>query len=115
MRGRDKAVIRPPRSKADQSGIVWGAHPIWIVFDDSDEANAAWWLQRIELAFPVRAAARLRTALFFTEARSFTPMTLRFAVIATSRNSGGSTWEEWRLRNAHMCSNRAIPWRPGEE
>jgi hypothetical protein len=75
VRGRDKAVIRPPRSKADQFGIVWGAHPIWIVFDDSDVANAAWWLQRIELAFPVRAAARLRTALFFTEARAFTPMT----------------------------------------
>jgi hypothetical protein len=72
--GRDKAVIKPPRSKADQSGVIWGAHPIWIVFDGTDVANAAWWLQRLELAFPVRGARRLYTALFFTDARSFTPM-----------------------------------------
>ena len=63
---------------ATHLGIIWGAHPIWIVFDDPDVANAAWWLQRIELAFPVRAAARLRTALFFTEARSWGKRVFRF-------------------------------------
>ena len=28
VRGRDKAVIKPPRSKADYDGTIWGAHPI---------------------------------------------------------------------------------------
>ena len=26
--GRDKAVLKPPRSKGDQDGTIWGAHPI---------------------------------------------------------------------------------------
>jgi hypothetical protein len=74
VRGRDKAIIKPPRSKADQHGVIWGAHPIWIVFDDTDIANAASWLQRLELAFPLHGARRLKTPLFFTEGVSFTPM-----------------------------------------
>ena len=28
VRGRDKALIKPPRSKADQHGVIWGVHPI---------------------------------------------------------------------------------------
>ena len=74
-RGRDKAVIKPPRSKADQSGAIWGAHPIWITFDDTDVANAAWWLQRLELAAPVHGAQRTRVPLFVSEASGFTAMT----------------------------------------
>ena len=31
VRGRDKAVIKPPRSKAYYDGTIWGAHPIWLV------------------------------------------------------------------------------------
>ena len=30
--GRDKAAIRPLRSKPDQDGTIWGAHPPWLVF-----------------------------------------------------------------------------------
>ena len=72
VRGRDKAIIIPPPSKADQDGTVWGAHPIWQVYDDRDVANAALWLQRLELAAPCHNGARLRTALFVSE--SSTPM-----------------------------------------
>ena len=35
-------------------------------------------------------------------------ITFSSAVIATPRNFGGSSWEEWSLRNSHMCSNRAV-------
>ena len=75
VRGRDKVLVKPPRSKADQHGVIWGAHPIWAAFDDSDVANAAWWLQRLELAFPLRGAQRVHAPLFFTDGRSFAPMT----------------------------------------
>ena len=44
-------------------------------FDDTDVANAAWWLQRLELAFPLRGAERGHAPLFFTDGRSFAPMT----------------------------------------
>ena len=41
VHGRDKAVIKPPRSKADQDGTIWGAHPIWLTLDESDVASPA--------------------------------------------------------------------------
>jgi hypothetical protein len=72
---RDKAVIKPPRSKADQTGTTFGAHPIYQLFDPSDRANAATWLQRLELSHPRRGAQRLHTPLFFENAHSFAPLT----------------------------------------
>ena len=58
VNGRDKAVIKPPRSKADQDGTIWGAHPIWLTLDETDVANPARWLRQLELAFPLGRAAR---------------------------------------------------------
>ena len=72
---RDKAVIKPPRSKADQDGTKFGAHPIYQIYDPTDTANAATWLRRLELRYPRRGALRRSTPLFFSEARSFTPIT----------------------------------------
>jgi hypothetical protein len=71
---RDKAVIKPPRSKGDQDNTKWGAHPIYQIYDPSDPANAAAWLRRLELRFPRRGALRRSTPLFFTDARTFTPI-----------------------------------------
>lgn len=71
---RDKAVIKPPRSKADQDGTKFGAHPIYQIYNPSDAANAAAWLQRLELRYPRHGVQRRPTPLFFSEARSFTPM-----------------------------------------
>jgi len=68
VRGRDKAVIKPPRSKADYDGTIWGAHPIWLVFDDTDVANAARWLLRLELQLPLRGGQRVETPLFVSSA-----------------------------------------------
>ena len=68
MRGRDKAVIKPPRSKADYDGTIRGAHPIWLVFDDTDAANAARWLLRLELQLPLRGSRRAETPLFVSSA-----------------------------------------------
>ena len=69
---RDKAIIKPPRSKGDQDGTKFGAHPIYQIYDPADIANAAAWLLRIELRFPRRGAYRLITPLFFSEARKYT-------------------------------------------
>ena len=71
---RDKAIIKPPPSKADQFALVFGAHPIYQPFDPSDSSNAARWLHRIELAFPLRGLDRARAPLFFTD-RRLTPLT----------------------------------------
>jgi hypothetical protein len=71
--GRDKAVIKPPRSKADQDGTIWGAHPIWIVLDETDTANAAARLQSMEIKFPCNGPQRAKTPLFFSDAK-FSPL-----------------------------------------
>ena len=68
VRGRDKAVIKPPRFKADYDGTIWGAHPIWLVFDDTDVANAARWLLRLELQLPLRGGQRAETPFFVSSA-----------------------------------------------
>jgi hypothetical protein len=73
VRGRDKAVLKPPRSKAEQDGIKFGALPIYQLFDDTDPANAAHWLQRLELMYPCSGRRRAYTPLFFSDA-AFTPM-----------------------------------------
>ena len=72
--GRDKAIFRPPRSKADKPGVIWGAHPIWQLFDDTDAANAAWRLQQLELAFPQAGAARESTPLLLFSNAAFKPL-----------------------------------------
>jgi integrase len=73
VRGRDKALIKPPRSKADQDGTKFGALPIYLPFDESDPANAARWLQRLELRYPCTGSRRAATPLFFSNA-AFAPM-----------------------------------------
>ena len=65
--GRDGAILIPPPSKADQTGQIWGVYPIHLVYDPTDLANAATWLRKIELSFPVLAANRATTALFFVD------------------------------------------------
>jgi hypothetical protein len=72
---RDMAVIKPPRSKADQDGTKFGTHPIDQLYDPSDSANAATWLRRIELSFPLHGAARLHSPLFFSNSHAFSPIT----------------------------------------
>jgi hypothetical protein len=71
--GRDSAILIPPPSKADQFGDIWGVHPIHLPFAPEDSANAAAWLQRIELALPVRGDQRASTALFVVDA-NLTPL-----------------------------------------
>jgi len=51
--GLGQAVIKPPRSEADYNGTIWGVHPIWLAFDDTDVGNAARWLLRLELQLPL--------------------------------------------------------------
>ena len=70
---RDYAVVKPPPSKADQWGTVWGHRPIHLVFDPSQELNAAGALRELELSFPVEAAQRRTTPLFMNDNR--TPLT----------------------------------------
>jgi integrase len=72
---RDAAVIKPPRSKGDQDGSKFGAHPVYQPYNPSDPANAAARLRRIELRYPRHGAQRLSTPLFFSDARTFAPIT----------------------------------------
>jgi hypothetical protein len=72
--GRDYAVVKPPRSKADQDGTKFGALPIYLPFDPNDPGNAALWLQRLETRFPCHGTRRSTLPLFFEEAVSHRPM-----------------------------------------
>jgi hypothetical protein len=72
--GREFMLIRPPRSKADRDGTKFGALPIYLPFDPADVANAAHWIQRLELRFPRHGNQRRTTPLFFEDAVSFRPM-----------------------------------------
>ena len=66
---RDGAILVPPPSKADQTGEIWGVHPIHLAFDPTDRANAASWLRRLELKFPVSGPRRTSIAMFFTDSK----------------------------------------------
>jgi hypothetical protein len=70
---RDMCIVKPCRSKADQTNRVFGAHPIYLRYDPSDPANPAARLRTLELRLPCRGKARLTTALFVSDA-AFTPM-----------------------------------------
>ena len=65
--GRDGAILIPPPSKADQTGEIWGVHPIHLAFDPTERANAAMWLRELELSFPVSGGQRASVALFVTD------------------------------------------------
>jgi len=72
--GRDVAVVRPPRSKADPGGTKFGSNPIYLALDEADSANAAAWLRRLEIAFPCHGAQRRGCPLFFTDPHGVVPM-----------------------------------------
>jgi hypothetical protein len=48
--------------------------PIYLSFESSDRANAAHWLQRLELRFPCYAQERQARSLFFEDTKAFRPM-----------------------------------------
>ena len=71
---RDFAVIKPPRSKADQDGTKFGALPIYLPYVPADTANAASWLQRLELRLPCHGQHRRLRPLFAEGPHSLSPM-----------------------------------------
>jgi hypothetical protein len=71
---RDYAVIKPPRSKADQDGTKFGALPIYLIFDPSDPINAPSWLQRLELRLPCHGSDRKSRPLFTEDHLGRAPM-----------------------------------------
>jgi hypothetical protein len=73
--GRDIAIIRPPRSKADPDGTKFGTNPIYLALDVADQANAASWLRRLEIAFPCHGTNRRSSPLFFSDACGNDPIT----------------------------------------
>jgi hypothetical protein len=70
---RDMGIVKPCRSKADQTNRVFGAHPVYLRYDPSDPASPAARLRTLELRLPCRGKARLTTALFVSDT-AFTPM-----------------------------------------
>lgn len=50
--GRDYAIIKPPPSKSDQFGFVWGSRPIYLLYSPNMTINAATELKNLELLIP---------------------------------------------------------------
>jgi integrase len=71
---RDGCVIIPPPSKSDPFGLFFSSHPIHLLWEPNDPANACDWLLRIELLFPLHGRSRSEHALFFRDS-ILTPMT----------------------------------------
>lgn len=57
-------VPRPPPSKTDQWGTIFGNQFVFLPFDEADPANAAAALRDYELAFPLGGRARDSVPLF---------------------------------------------------
>jgi len=64
LRAGDYALVRPPPSKTDQWGTVFGNQFVFLPFDASDPANAAAALRDYELAFPLGGRPRSSVPLF---------------------------------------------------
>ena len=63
--GRDFAMLKPPASKSDQWGAVWGNLHIYLTFQPELECNAVAALAELELLLPVLAPTdRRQTPLF---------------------------------------------------
>ena len=60
----DYALLRPPPSKADQFGIIWGTDPIYLPFEPVEVICAARYLAELEIVRRVRGGARGATPLF---------------------------------------------------
>ena len=72
--GRDGCVVVPPPSKSDPFGLFFSSHPIHLLWEPNDHANACDWLLSIELRFPLYGRNRSEYALFFRDS-ALTPMT----------------------------------------
>ena len=65
--GRDFAMPKPPPSKSDQWGAVWGSLHIYLTYLPELVCNAAAALAELEAFHPVQLAAdRRATPLFLT-------------------------------------------------
>ena len=65
--GRDFAMLKPPPSKSDQWGAVWGSLHIYLNFLPEPECNAAAALAELEIFHPVQLAAGRRTTPLFMD------------------------------------------------
>ena len=65
--GRDFAVVKPPPSKSDRFGEVWGNLPIYLLYEPDQAINAATWLRKLELEHPTTGDTRSATPLFQLE------------------------------------------------
>ena len=63
----DYALIRPPPSKTDPFGTIFGNQFVYLPFVPDDPVNAAVALRELELTFPVDARVRRQTPLFATD------------------------------------------------
>ena len=70
---RDKAILRPPPSKADQTGELFGHNLIYLPLDPVDPANAAHWLRRLAIALP-RHGPKYRHWPLFVSDRTGSPL-----------------------------------------
>ena len=65
--GRDFAMLKPPPSKSDQWGAVWGSLHIYLTFLPELECNAAAALAELEIFHPAQLAADRRATPLFLD------------------------------------------------
>lgn len=61
---RDYVMLKPPPSKPDPLGVVWGQLPIYLAYDPTKELNACAALRDLEVAHPCGGQDRRSTPLF---------------------------------------------------
>jgi len=71
---REGCIVVPHPSKSDPFGLFFSSHPIHLLWEPNDPANACDWLLRIELRLPLLGRSRSAYALFFGDS-VLTPMT----------------------------------------
>lgn len=101
----DYCILIPPLSKADTTGAVWGALPIYLHYQHTDPDSAFSCLSALELAAPVSGAARDHVPLISPDgARPFAGAHLDAALSSILKGMGaaarGYSWHSARIRLA---------------
>ena len=105
--GRDFAMLKPPPSKSNQWGAVWGSLHIYLTFLPELECNAAAVLAELEIFHPAQLAADRRTTPLFMDNQA-RPTTGNEAdkwilkALAAVKSTAKYSWHSFRV--ALACS-----------
>jgi hypothetical protein len=115
--GRDHAILKPPPSKTDQLGVLWGNRPIYLPYRTDMEVNAAKALRDLELLQPTHGTARRLTPLFMYRGAPITSYLMdkllkQALLVVAPLTAAGYSWHSFRIQLA--CSLLKAGKRPDE-